>query len=65
MWRIMKNISIRTTARFQMVDITDDIRKVVRESGDRFTSLMLAVPGGAGYAARAVCGRLELAAGVD
>lgn len=29
----MKNISIRTTARFQMVDITDDIRKVVRESG--------------------------------
>jgi secondary thiamine-phosphate synthase enzyme len=28
----MKNLSIRTTARFQMVDITDDIRKAVRES---------------------------------
>jgi secondary thiamine-phosphate synthase enzyme len=32
MWRIMKNLSIRTTARFQMLDITDDIRKAVRES---------------------------------
>lgn len=28
----MKNLSIRTTARFQMVDITDDIRKAVRDS---------------------------------
>jgi secondary thiamine-phosphate synthase enzyme len=32
MWATMKNLSIRTTARFQMVDITDDVRKVVRES---------------------------------
>ncbi len=28
----MKNLSRRTTARFQMVDITDDVRKAVRES---------------------------------
>ena len=32
MWGAMKNLSIRTTARFQMVDITDDVRKAVRES---------------------------------